>query len=49
MIPWAPQNGYVQTGPTRMEYLSHEGTPTEMRVKIIVPVKKRESGLKLSN
>lgn len=49
MIPWAPQNGYVQTGPTRMEYLSHEGAPTEIRVKIIVPVKKRESRLRLPN
>jgi len=49
MTPWAPRNGYVQTGPARMEYLSHEGTPTEMPVKIIVPVKKRESRLKLSN
>jgi hypothetical protein len=49
IIPWMPKNGYVQTGPTRMEYLSHEGSPTELKVKIIVPVKKRASGLKLSN
>lgn len=49
MIPWAQKNGYVQTGPTRMEYLSHEGPPSEIRVKIIVPVKKRASGLRLSN
>jgi GyrI-like small molecule binding protein len=49
MIPWAPKNGYVQTGPTRMEYLSHEGPPSEIKVKIVVPMKKRASGLKLSN
>jgi hypothetical protein len=49
MFPWMATNGYVQVGATRMEYLSHEGPPSEMRVTIIVPVKRRPSGLRLNN
>jgi hypothetical protein len=49
MFPWMATNGYVQVGATRMEYLSHEGPPSEMKVTIIVPVKRRPSGLRLNN
>jgi len=48
MFPWMAKNGYVQVAPTRMEFQSHEGSPTEMKVTIIVPVKERASGLRLS-
>lgn len=47
MIRWMLENGYVQVGPTRMEYLSHEGDPTKIKTRIIVPIVKRSSGLKL--
>jgi hypothetical protein len=47
MFPWMAKNGYVQIGPTRMEYHSHEGSPSEIKVTIIVPVKERPSGLRL--
>jgi hypothetical protein len=46
MFPWMAKNGYVQVGPTRMEYHSHEGSPSEIKVTIIVPVKERASGLR---
>jgi hypothetical protein len=46
LFPWMAKNGYVQIGPTRMEYLSHEGPPSQIKVRIILPVKIRESGLK---
>lgn len=49
LIPWMARNGYVQTGPTRMEYLSHEGPPTEIKVAIIVPMQKRATNLKSSS
>lgn len=49
VIPWMARNGYVQTGPTRMEYLSHEGEPSAIKVRIIVPMKLRATGLKSSN
>lgn len=45
MFRWMAENGYVQAGPTRMEYLSHEGPPTRIGTRIIVPVQKRTSGL----
>jgi hypothetical protein len=49
MIPWMARNGYVQTHPTRMEYLSHEGPMPDMKVRIIIPMKQRATGLKSSN
>jgi hypothetical protein len=49
MIPWMARNGYVQTAPTRMEYLSHEGPVSDMKVRIIIPVNERATGLKSSN
>src|SRR5713226_2289783 len=49
IFKWMAENGYVQIAPTRMEFLSHKGSPTEIPTLIIVPVKKRESGLKLVN
>ena len=49
MFPWMAKNGYVQVAPTRMEYASHEGPPSEMKVTIIVPIKERQSGLRLNN
>lgn len=45
MFGWMAKNGYVQIGPTRMEYLSHEGAPNKIPTRIVVPVKKRPSGL----
>lgn len=45
MFRWLAENGYVQVGPTRMEYLSHDGPPNKIPTRIIIPVKKRESGL----
>jgi len=45
--PWLARNGYVQIGPTRMEYLSYQGPPGDIKVRILVPIKKRPSGLKL--
>jgi hypothetical protein len=47
MFPWMAKNGYVQVGPTRMEYHSHEGQLSEIKVTIIVPVKERATGLRL--
>jgi hypothetical protein len=48
ITPWLALNGYVQIGPTRMEYLSYQGPPEEIKVRILVPVKRRASGLKVS-
>jgi hypothetical protein len=45
MFRWMAENGYVQVAATRMEYLSHEGPPEEIRTRILVPVAKRKSGL----
>ncbi|MGD0941460.1 MAG: hypothetical protein ABR905_17310 [Terracidiphilus sp.] len=47
--PWMANNGYVQVGPTRMEYLSYSGPSEAIKVRILVPVKKRPSGLKLDD
>jgi len=47
ILRWLPENGYVQIGPTRMEYQSHEGSPMLIPARIVVPIKKRSSGLKL--
>ena len=47
LLRWMPENGYVQTGPTRMEYLAHDGNPLLIPARIIVPIKKRPSGLLL--
>lgn len=49
MFPWMAKNGYVQVAATRMEYLSHEGPLSEMKVAIIVPIEQRPSGLRLSH
>jgi hypothetical protein len=47
MFRWMAEHGYAQIAPTRIEYLSHEGSPMLLPVKIIVPVVKRRSGLVL--
>ena len=47
LLRWMPENGYVQTGPTRMEYLSHDGNPLLIPARIIVPIRRRPSGLLL--
>ncbi len=47
MLRWLPEHGYVQSGSTRMEYLSHEGNPMLIPARIVVPIKKRKSGLLL--
>lgn len=44
---WLPENGYVQTGPTRMEYHVYDGGPMLIPARIVVPIKKRRSGLSL--
>lgn len=48
VIRWMAENGYVQVGPTRLEYRTHEGNPQLIPARIIVPVKARASGLKLA-
>lgn len=45
MFRWMAENARVQVVPTRMEYLSHEGAPNQIKTRIIVPVEKRASGL----
>ena len=45
MFRWMAENSRVQVAPTRMEYLSHEGAPNQIKTRIIVPVEKRASGL----
>jgi hypothetical protein len=45
MFAWMAENGYAQSGPTRMEYLSNKGPSQEIPTRIIVPVVKRASGL----
>jgi hypothetical protein len=40
LLKWLPDSGYVQAGPTRMEYLDDKGTP-ETRVRIVLPIVKR--------
>jgi hypothetical protein len=44
---WVSENGYVQIAPTRMEYISTDGQPSSMRTRIIIPIRKRASGLSL--
>jgi len=40
LLGWLPKSGYVQTGPTRMEYMGN--TPgADNPVRILVPLKKR--------
>lgn len=47
LLRWLPEHGYVQVSPTRMEYQGHEGDPMLLPARIIVPIKKRVSGLVL--
>lgn len=47
ILRWLPENGYVQVGPTRMEYRTREGNPMLIPARIVVPIKKRKSGLLL--
>ena len=47
ILRWLPENGYVQIGHTRMEYHTHEGNPMLIPARIVVPIKKRSSGLRL--
>ena len=47
LLRWLPEHGYVQVGPTRMEYLMHTGNPMLNPTRIVVPIKKRKSGLVL--
>lgn len=47
MFRWIIEHGFVQTAPTRMEYITHQGDPMEIKARIIVPIKKRYSGLSL--
>lgn len=45
MMRWMAENGYVQVGATRMEYLSHDKPANKIPTRIIVPIQKRASGL----
>ncbi|HSS18567.1 MAG TPA: winged helix-turn-helix domain-containing protein [Pyrinomonadaceae bacterium] len=47
MSRWLAENGYVQVGPTRMEFLKFDGPANKVPTRIIVPVQKRSSGLTL--
>jgi DNA gyrase inhibitor GyrI len=47
MFRWVVENGFVQIAPTRMEYLMHTGDPAKIRTRIVIPIKKRKSGLSL--
>jgi hypothetical protein len=40
MLAWLGTSGYVQVGPTRMEYLEASAAPSS-RVRIVVPVRRR--------
>jgi hypothetical protein len=40
LLKWLPDSGYVQAGPTRMEYLDDKGTPGTP-VRIVLPILKR--------
>jgi hypothetical protein len=40
LLKWLPDSGYVQAGPTRMEYLDDKGT-AETPVRIVLPILKR--------
>lgn len=44
---WLAQNGYVQIGATRMEFLKFDGPANKVPTRIIVPVQKRSSGITL--
>jgi len=48
MFPWMASNGYVQVGATRMEYLSHDGDPLKIKVRIIVPTRERPSHMRVN-
>jgi hypothetical protein len=47
MYRWLLENGYVQTAPTRMEFLTTAQDPMDIRTRILIPVVQRRSGLKL--
>jgi hypothetical protein len=47
MSRWMLENGYVQMAPTRMAYVATDGNPDHMRTRIMIPVRKRPSGLML--
>jgi hypothetical protein len=40
LLRWLPDSGYVQDGPTRIEYLDDTGAP-ESTVRLVLPIKKR--------
>lgn len=48
LVRWMAEHGYVQTAPTRMEYLSHDGPAPNIPTRIVVPVAKRARGLQLA-
>jgi hypothetical protein len=48
LIKWLADNGYVQVGATRMEYLSHDGPPNAIPTRIIVPVTARQRQIRPS-
>ena len=47
MFRWIIEHGFVQIAPTRMQYLTHKGDSMKIKTRIIVPIKRRNSGLSL--
>jgi DNA gyrase inhibitor GyrI len=47
MFRWVVEHGFVQIAPTRMEYVTHAGDPAKIKTRIVIPIKKRRSGLSL--
>lgn len=47
MSRWLAENGYVQVGPTRMEFQKLDGPANKVPTRILVPIQKRSSGLSL--
>jgi len=41
LLRWLPDSGYVQDGPTRIEYRDSSGQPNAI-IRMILPVKKRQ-------
>jgi hypothetical protein len=49
LVKWLADNGYAQVGPTRMEYLSHDGPPNSLPTRIVVPVVARHRQIRPSH
>jgi DNA-binding winged helix-turn-helix (wHTH) protein len=45
MFRWLAENGYVQVGPTRMEFQKFDGPANKVPTRIMIPIQKRSSGV----